>query len=78
MTTSDRQPPATRTPPVEPEPSVLGPMLIVSAAILGLGVLYKTTGSLGVTAIAAVLAGLLGTVAQLRRVHEYRIRHWHH
>jgi hypothetical protein len=52
-------------------------MLIISSALLGLGVLYKATGSLAVTAIAAVLAGLLGTVAQLRRVHEYRIRHFH-
>ena len=52
-------------------------MLIISAAILGLGVLYKATGSLAVTAIAAVLAGVLGTVALLHRVHEYRIRHWH-
>jgi hypothetical protein len=68
MTTSDRQ--------SEPEPSVLGPMLIISAAILGLGVLYKATGSLAVTAIAAMLAGLLGTVAQLRRVQEHPIRHF--
>jgi hypothetical protein len=51
-------------------------MLIVYAAISGLGVLYKLTDSLPVTAIAAVLAGVLGSVAQGRRVYYSRIRHW--
>lgn len=43
------------------------PVITVNAAILGLGELYTATDSLAVTAIAAALAAVLGTVAHVRQ-----------
>jgi len=58
-------------------PDVIGPVLIVVAAIAGVGVLYEFTKSIPVTMIAAGLAGTLGTVAQTARrwVYLYRDSH---
>lgn len=57
-------------------PAALEPMLLIVAAILGVGAVYRATGSISVTLIAAALAAVV-TVAALtrRRVYLYPRRY---
>jgi hypothetical protein len=48
-------------------PTVLEPMLLIVAAILGIGVVYRATQSISVTLIAAALAAVVAVAAPTRR-----------
>jgi hypothetical protein len=50
-------------------------MLLIVAAILGVGVVYRATGSIPVTLIAAALAGVVAVAVPTRhRVYLYPAR----
>lgn len=71
-------PPAVPTTPrraPSPLPAFVEPMLLIVAAIIGIGVVYRATLSIPVTLIAAALAGVLGVAVPTRhRVYLYPAR----
>jgi Na+/H+ antiporter NhaD/arsenite permease-like protein len=60
-------------------PAFLEPMLLIVAAILGIGVVYRATLSIPVTLIAAALAAVVAVAAPTRRrVYLYPTRSRNH